>query len=84
MHDRLPALHDPHDRRLRLVVAVRRDPLVRFLVLGFRLLELDLVDLDAVLRVGEVAVEGEGVGRVDVLAFGRFGQDAVSGAGEGL
>ena len=43
-----------------------------------------MVDLDAIFRVGEVGVEGEGVGRGDVFAFGVFGEGAQFGAGERL
>jgi hypothetical protein len=57
---------------------------VRFLVFFFGFFELNLVDLDAIFRVGEVGVEGEGVGRGDVFAFGVFGEGAQFGAGEGL
>ena len=84
MANGLPALHDAHDRRLRLEVAVFRHAHVRFFVFFFGLFELDLVDLDAVFGVGEVRVEGEGVGGRDVFAFGVFGEGAQFGAGEGL
>ena len=57
---------------------------MRFLVFFFGFFELNLIDLDAIFRVGEVGVEGEGVGRGDVLAFGVFGEGAQFGAGEGL
>lgn len=80
----LLAFHDPHDRRLRLVLPVRRHPLVRLLVLLLRLLELDLVDLDAILRVTEAQVHHELVARVDIFAARGFGEEAVLGAGEGL
>jgi len=82
--NRLPALHDAHDRRLRLEVPVFCDAHVRFFVFFFGLFELDLVDLDAVFGVREVWVEGEGVGRGDVFAFGVFGEGTEFGAGEGL
>lgn len=82
--DRLPALHDAHNRRLGLEVAVLGDTHVRLLVLLLGLFELHLVDFDAVLRVREVWVEGEGVGRGDVFALWMFGQRAQAGAGEGL
>jgi hypothetical protein len=49
---------------------------VRFFVFFFGLFELDLVDLDAVFGMGEVWVEGEGVGGGDVFAFGVFGEGA--------
>lgn len=84
MRDCLPTLHDPYNRRLRFKPTVSGDPFVRLLVFGFGLFGLDLVDLDAIFGVGEVGVHVEGVGGVDVFAFGRFGEDAVAGAGEGL
>ena len=57
MTDLLPALHDPHDRRLRLIVSISSYTLMCLLVLLFRLFELDLVDLDAHLGVAEGGVE---------------------------
>lgn len=57
---------------------------MRFLILFFRFLGLDLIDFDAVFGVDEKGVEGKGVGAVDVFAAGGFGEDAVAGAGEGL
>ena len=73
MTDRLPRLHNPHNRRLGLEVAVLGDPHVRLLVFFFGFFELDLVDLHPVLRVREVRVEGEGVGGLDVFGLGVFG-----------
>jgi hypothetical protein len=84
MANRLPALHDAHDRRLRLEIAIFRHTHVRFFVFFFGFFELDLVDLDAIFGVGEVWVEGEGVGGGDVFAFGVFGEGAQFGAGERL
>lgn len=55
-----------------------------FLVLLFGLLELYLVDLDAVFGVLEVGVYGECVCIVDVFAFGVLGQRTKLGAGKGL
>jgi hypothetical protein len=55
-----------------------------FLVFFFSLFELDLVDFDAVLRVFEVRVDGEGVRDVDLAAAGVFGEGTEFGAGEGL
>jgi hypothetical protein len=55
-----------------------------FLILRFGFFELNLVDLDAVLWIGEFSIYAEGVGVVDVFAFGSFGENAVFGAGEGL
>jgi hypothetical protein len=46
---------------------------VRLLVFFFGFFELDLVDFDAVFGVGEVRVEGEGVGGLDVFGLGVFG-----------
>ena len=57
MLDRLPALHNPHNGRLGLVMSVSSNPLVRFLILLFGLFELDLVDLDSVLGVREAVVD---------------------------
>ena len=51
------------------------------LIFGFGLLGLDLVDFDAVFYVGEIGVDAECVGVVDVFAFGVFAEDAVLGAG---
>lgn len=80
--DCLAALHDPHDGRLCLEVPVRGHPLVRCLVLLFGLLELDLVDLDAHLRIGEPGIVGECVCRVDILAFGILRQYFILSAGK--
>jgi hypothetical protein len=65
-------LHETHDSSLRLEVSVGGNTLVRRLILLFCFLELDLVDLDAGLLVGEVGVEPEFVGWVYVLAFGAL------------
>lgn len=77
----LPALHDPHNSRLRFVISIRSYTLVGLLVLLFRLFGLDLVDFDAVSWVGEVEVHGECVGVVDIFTSGLFVEDAVLGAG---
>jgi hypothetical protein len=53
-------------------VSIGGNTLVRRLILLFCFLELDLVDLDAGLLVGEVGVEPEFVGWVYVLAFGAL------------
>ena len=84
MLDLLLALHDAHDGRLRLVLSIRCDSLMRLLVLLLCLLELDLIDLDAVLRVREAQVDDELVRGIDVLASRGLGQHAVLGAGERL
>jgi len=73
MTNALPLLHDPHNRRLRLKLPVRRHAHMRLFILLFRLFQLDRVDLDAVFGVAEGAVEREGVGGGDVAAFGVFG-----------
>lgn len=80
MRNRLATLHDTHNRRLRLVVAIRRDSFVGRLVLFFGFFELDLVDFDAHFGVLEGAVVGEFVGVVDVFAFGFLGEDSILGA----
>lgn len=80
--DRLATLHDPHNGRLGLEMPVCRDPLVRRLVLLLRLLQLDLVDLDAHLGVCESWIVREGVCRVDILALRVLRQDPVLGTGK--
>lgn len=80
----LRTLHDPHDRGLSFEVTVGEYTLVRFFVLFFGLLQLDLVDLDAVLFVREGGVEREGVCGVDVTAWGLFAEGTELGAGQGL
>ena len=77
----LPTLHDPNNSSLGFVVAICSYTFVCLLVLGFGLFGLDLIDFDAVFYVGEVGVDAECVGVVDVLAFGGFAEDAVLGAG---
>lgn len=84
MRNRLAALHDPDNRRLGLELSICSHALVRFLVLGFGLAGLDLVDLDAEFGVREGGVGGEGIGCVDVFAFGGLGEDTVVRAGKGL
>lgn len=75
--DGLAALHDSHNGRLCLEVPVCRDSLVRRLVLLLSLLQLNLVDFYAHLRVRESWVIGEGIGRVDILPLGVLRQDPV-------
>ena len=82
--DGLAALHNPHNRCLRLVFPIRLHPLVSRLVLLFRLLELDLVDLDTHLGVREFDVERKCVTVADFLALWILGYDTVLCAGEGL
>lgn len=84
MCNSLPALHYPYNCRLRLVIAIRSYTLVGLLILLFGLFGLDLVDLDAVPRVGEVEIYGEGVRVVDVFTSWLFIEDAVLSAGKGL
>ena len=84
MRNVLAGLEDAHDGGLGLVVAVRGHALMGLLVFGGRFFELHRVDFDAVLRVCEVRVEGEGVGGVDVTAFGVLGEGAEFGAGKRL
>ena len=71
--DCLARLHDSDDGGLRLVIAICGDAFVRLFVLFFGFLGLDLIDLDAVFRVGEILVQGECVGVGDVSASRRFG-----------
>lgn len=84
MRNTLPTLHDAHNGGLRLKLSVRGHALVRVLVLFFCLFELDAVNFHAVFGVGEGGVESEGVGGVDVTAFGVLCEGAEFGAGEGL
>lgn len=84
MRDDLAAFHDPHDRRLRLIVSVRRDPLVCGLVLLLGLLQLDLVDLDPHLRVRECRVIRKDICWIDVFALGLLGEHPIFGARQGL
>jgi hypothetical protein len=74
MTNALPRLEDAHNSSLGFVVTIGSNTLVRFLVLFLGLLELHRVDLDAVLRVCEGCIKGEGIGGVDVSALGVFGQ----------
>lgn len=77
--DSLSALHNPHNGRLRLVMPVRGNTLVRFLIFLFGLFELDLVDLDPVLGVREAVVDGESIVLANTSAFRRFTEDSVFG-----
>lgn len=69
MRDGLATLENSDNRRLTFEIAVFGHADMRFFVLFFRLLELDLVDLDAILGMLKGGVDGEGVGFVDVFAF---------------
>ena len=84
MRDGLSALHDPNDSRLRLIIAIRSDTLVCLLILLFGLFGLDLIDLDAIPRMGEVEIQCKRVCVIDVFTFWLFIEDAVLGAGKGL
>lgn len=84
MRNALPALHNPNNSRLRLVIAIRSYTLVGLLIFLFGLFGLDLVDLDAVPWVGEVEIHREGICIVDVFASWLFVEDAVLGTGKGL
>ena len=84
MRDGLPALHDPDNSRLRLIIAIRSDTFVGLLILLFSLFGLNLVDLDAVPRMGEAEVHCEGICVIDVFTFWLFTEDAVLSAGKGL
>ena len=69
MLDRLAALHDSHNSSLCLIMSVCGHTLVSLLILLFGLLELDLVDLDAILGIGEAQIDDEGISLIYVLAF---------------
>lgn len=74
VRNRLAALHDADDGGLGLKVAISCDSFVGLLVFFFCLLELHLVDLDAVLFVRESRVDRKSVIRIDIAAFGMFCQ----------
>ena len=80
----LPALHDPDNSRLRLVVAIRSYTLVGLLVLLFSFFGLDLIDLDAVSWMGKVKIHREGVRVADVFTSWLFIENAIIGASKGL
>lgn len=80
MSNRLSRLHDAHNGRLALKVAIRCNPLMSLLVLLFGLFELNLVDLDSVFVVCEAKVDAELVGVGNLTAFGVFGYRAQLGA----
>ena len=84
MRDGLPALHDSNDSRLRLIIAIRSHTLVCLLILLFSLFGLDLVDLDAIPRVGEIEIHCKYVCVIDIFTFWLFVEDAVLGTGKGL
>jgi hypothetical protein len=73
MTDALARLQNSDNGGLSLVVAVRGNALVGFLVLGSCFLELDCVDLYAVFGIGKGCVECEGIGFVNVTTFRVLG-----------
>ena len=68
MSNGLSALHNAHDCRLALKVAVFRHAFVGLFVFLLGLLELDLVDAHAILGMREGQIDGEVVPGVDVFA----------------
>ena len=84
MADGLSALHYAHDRSLGFEMAIGGNALVCGLsfLLGF--LQLDLINLDPFLFIGESGIVAEGVGFVHFFALGGLGEDAVLGACERL
>jgi hypothetical protein len=84
MRNRLPSLHNPDNRCLRLKLPISRHADVCFFVFFFRLFQLDRVDLDAVFGVCEGGVQGERVCGGDFAAFWGLGKGTEFGAGEGL
>ncbi len=84
MCNSLPALHDPNNCRLGLVIAISSYTLVGLLILLFCLFGLDLVDLDAVPWVSEVEIHGEVISVVNVFTSWLLVKDAVLSAGERL
>ena len=59
MRDQLPTLENAHDGCLALEVTVFRNTNVSFLILFLGLLELDLIDLDAVFGMLEIWIDRE-------------------------
>jgi hypothetical protein len=84
MRDLLPALHHPHNRRLRLELPVSGDTHVRLFVFFFRLFELDGIDFDAVLGMRKGSVEAESVSWGDFTTFGCFCKRSEFGTGKRL
>lgn len=84
MRDRLSTLHNPHNRRLSLVLSVLMHPLMRLLIFFLRFLQLDLIDLDPVLGICESEVRGKGVVVIDLPSFGMFCKHTELGTGERL
>jgi hypothetical protein len=84
MTDRLLALHNAHNRSLSLKISIGLHAFVRFFVFFPRLLELYLIDLNAVFLVCERCVEGKCVGWGDVTALRVLSEGPKFGASEGL
>lgn len=84
MRNGLPALHDPNNCCLRLVIAVRSYTLVCLLIFLFGLFGLNLINLDTVPWVREVEVHGESVSVLDVFTSWLFAEDAILSASKGL
>jgi len=55
--DSLLALHDPHNGCLGLELTISVYTFVRFLILFFRLFELHLINLDAILLMRKGGIE---------------------------
>jgi len=81
---RSPTLHDSNDRCLGLIVPICYDPLMGLFVLFFSFLELDLIDLYSVLRIGKAVIDREPVVVADVSPLRSLTENAVSCASEGL
>ena len=84
MDDCLATLHDADKCCLRLILSVLCHSFMCLLVLLLSLFKLNLVDLDAELRIVEGEVDAEGVGHIDVAAFGEFIEDTRSTTGKRL
>ena len=84
MRDGLSPLHYPDNSRLRFIVAIRSYTLVCLLILLLSFFGLNLVDLDAIPRVGEIEIDREGICVIDVFTFRLFIEDPVLSAGKGL
>ena len=82
MQDGLTALHDADKCSLGFVLPVLSNAFMGLLVLLLSLLELDLVDLDAVLWILEGKVDAKCIGWIDIAAFGCFNENTDFAAGE--
>lgn len=70
MGDCPAGFHDSDNSCLGLVIPIGDYSFMSLFVLCFGFLGLDLVDLDAIFRIGEIFIHGECIAVVDVLAFG--------------